>query len=146
MAPLKFLQHNAHFRDKGCRFEPFDAVFDLAPRRPRDREPLFLGLCSRMLRTICCPLSHHPLFHHFCRPKISQAQNGFPRITRPVFRRRLPVQHITWTASTTNMDGLPYFLLASSLLQHANRPHNFLTQSSLNYLSLPKVSKLWRGY
>ena len=22
MAPLKFLQHNAHFRDKGCRFEP----------------------------------------------------------------------------------------------------------------------------
>jgi hypothetical protein len=31
-----------------------------------------------------------------------------------------------------------YFLLASSLLQHANRPHNFLTQPPLNYLSLPK--------
>jgi hypothetical protein len=31
-----------------------------------------------------------------------------------------------------------YFLLASSLLQHANRPHNFLTQLSLNYLSPPK--------
>jgi len=31
--------------------------------------------------------------------------------------------------------GRPSFLLASSLLQHANRPHNFLTQPSLNYLS-----------
>jgi hypothetical protein len=31
-----------------------------------------------------------------------------------------------------------YFLLASSLLQHANQPHNFLTQPSLNYLSPPK--------
>jgi hypothetical protein len=96
----------------------------LAPCRPRDREPLFLGLCPT-----------HPLSHHFCRPKISQAQNGFPRLTRPVFRRRLPMQHIAWTASTTPTSCSPL------PLQHANRPHNFLTKPSLNYLSPPKTSQ-----
>src|SRR5579859_5629371 len=44
--------------------------------------PAFLGLCSQKATT-------NPRFHHFCRPKISQAQNGFPRLTRPVFRTRL---------------------------------------------------------
>jgi hypothetical protein len=53
-------------------------------------------------------------FATFCKPKISQAQNGFPRLTRLVFRRRLPVQHIAWTASTTNMDHLPRESLVSS--------------------------------
>jgi hypothetical protein len=37
------------------------------------------------------PPSLSPLF---AGPKISQAQNSFPRLTRLVFRRRLPVQHI----------------------------------------------------
>ena len=53
------------------------------------------------------PSPHNP-------PSLSpllQAQNiaslKWPRPTRLVFRRRLPVQHITWTASTTNMDRLP---------------------------------------
>jgi hypothetical protein len=34
--------------------------------------------------------------------------------------------------------GRPSPLLAFFLLQHANRPHNFLTQPSLNYLSPPQ--------
>src|SRR5277367_6095529 len=44
----EFLQHNAHFGDKGYRFEPPLTLFltPLAPRRPRDGEPLFLGWYS----------------------------------------------------------------------------------------------------
>ena len=68
----------------------------------------------------------------------SQAQNGFPRLARPVFRRGLPVRHVTWTASTTNTDGLPPSCSPLPLLQHANRPHNSLTQPPLNYLSQPQ--------
>ena len=51
----------------------------------------------------------YPLFHHFCRPKISQAQNEFLQLTRLVFRRRLPVQYIARTTSTINIDRLPTF-------------------------------------
>ena len=42
------LQHNAHFRDNGCCFGPLLTLFRhlFALRRPRDRKPLFLGLCS----------------------------------------------------------------------------------------------------
>jgi hypothetical protein len=72
----------------------------------------------------------HPLFHHFCRPKISQAQNGLPRLTRPVFRRWLPMQHISWTASTTNMDGLPTSCsplpYCSTPIGHTTFSHNLL--------------------
>ena len=59
-----YLQHNGHFRDNGCRFRPPLTLFltPLAPRRPRDREPLFLGLCSQMPR-ILLPSPHPPLFH-----------------------------------------------------------------------------------
>ena len=122
---MRILHRNAHFRDKGCRFKPPSTLFltPLAPRRPRDREPLFLGLCS------------HPLFHHFCGPKISQAKNGFPRLTRPGLSK-------TAACATYCMDRFNYiwtaFLLPARLLQHANWPHSVLTQPSLNYLSLPK--------
>jgi hypothetical protein len=39
------LPHNAHFRDKSCRFwQPLTLFLaPLAPHRPRDREPFFLG-------------------------------------------------------------------------------------------------------
>jgi hypothetical protein len=81
------------------------------------------------------PSPTHPLFHHFCRPKISQAQNGFPRLTRPVFRRRLPVQHVAWTALTTNTDGLPPSCsplpYCSTSIGHTTFLHNLL--SSLCY-------------
>jgi hypothetical protein len=42
------LQRNAHFWDNGCRFGAPLTLFltPPAPRRPRDREPLFLGSCS----------------------------------------------------------------------------------------------------
>ena len=73
-----------------------------------------------------------PLFHHICRPKISQAQNGFSRLTRPVFRRQLPVQHIAWTASTTNMDGLP---TSCSPLPYCSTPISYITFSH-NLLSI----------
>src|SRR5271155_3997402 len=47
---LSILQHNAHFRDKRCqkRRQRAPKTAPLAPRGPRDREPLFLGLCSQM--------------------------------------------------------------------------------------------------
>jgi len=102
----------------------------LAPRGSRDREPLFLGLRSQMPRNLL-PSPTHPLFHHFCRPKISQAQNGSPRLTRLVFRRRLPVQHIARTASTTNMDRLPTscspLLYCSTPISHTTFSHNLLS-------------------
>jgi hypothetical protein len=70
-------------------------------------------------------------FTTLCRPKISQAQNGFPRLTRPVFRRRLPVQHIAWTASTTNMDLLPTSCsplpYCSTPIGHTTFSHNLLS-------------------
>jgi hypothetical protein len=68
----------------------------------------------------CCP-STHPLFHHFCRPKMASQ-----RLTRPIFQRRLPMQHIAWTASTTNMDGLPTFC---SPLPHCSTPIGHTTFS-----------------
>jgi hypothetical protein len=53
-APATILLHNAHFRDIGCRFRPPLTPFltPLAPRGPRDREPLLLGKCSRMPRNL----------------------------------------------------------------------------------------------
>jgi hypothetical protein len=109
------LQHNAHFRDKGCRFEPPLMLFltPLAQRRPRDREPLCLCSCGQMPRNLLPlfppPPPNNPSFLSplFAGPKMSQAQNGFPRLMRLVFRRRLPVQHIAWTVLTTKMDPLP---------------------------------------
>jgi hypothetical protein len=75
------LPHDAHFRDIGCRFRhpltPF--LTPLAPRGPRDREPLLLGKCSRMPRNLLP--SPPPLilpFHQFCWPKISRAQKRPP--------------------------------------------------------------------
>jgi len=49
-APRRRLQQNAHFRDKRCqkRRQRASKTVPLAPRGPRDREPLFLGLCSQM--------------------------------------------------------------------------------------------------
>jgi hypothetical protein len=111
------LQHNAHFLDK---------------RYQKGRQRV------AQKRHLLHHVDHVTVSRFFMACAVSQAQNGFPRLTRPVFRRRLPVQHIAWTASTTNTDGPSYFLLTSSLLQHANRPHNFLTQPSLNYLNPPQ--------
>ena len=47
------LPHNAHFRDKRCqkRRQRVPKTAPLAPRRPRDCGPLFLGLCQE----IWCP-------------------------------------------------------------------------------------------
>src|ERR1700733_7502514 len=54
-------------------------------------------------------------------PLLSQAQNGSPRLTRQAFRRRLPVQHITWTALTNR-----------ALLDYAGQlAHNDLLPTSL---------------
>jgi hypothetical protein len=39
------------------------------------------------------PPHTYPLFHHFCRPRISGAQNGLPRLTRWVCQPQLPLQH-----------------------------------------------------
>src|SRR5947207_15675045 len=50
---------------------------------------------STLTKFAAPPRPNYPLFSPlFAGPKISQAQNGFPRLTRLVFRRRLPVQHI----------------------------------------------------
>jgi hypothetical protein len=91
--------------------------------RPCDRESLFLGLCSQMPRKSAT-------FAGLKYRKPKMASNGFPRLTHPVFRRRLPVQHIAWTASTTKMDGLPPCSPAAA--------RQLATQLSLNYLSTPK--------
>ena len=52
--PATKLQHSAHFRDRRCqkRRQRVPKTAPLAPRRPRDREPLFLGLCSQMPRNL----------------------------------------------------------------------------------------------
>jgi hypothetical protein len=88
----------------------------------------FFLACAVKCHEICCLPPIRSLFHHFCRPKISQAQNGFPRLTRPVFRRWLPVQHIAWTASTTNTDDLPPY----SPLPHWSMPIGHTTFSQLS--------------
>src|SRR5271155_4443233 len=57
------LQHNDHFRDNGCRFGPPLTLFltPLAPRRPRDREPLFLGLVqSNATKSATLPPNNPP--------------------------------------------------------------------------------------
>ena len=41
------LKHNAHFQDKKASKTAL-----LAPRKPHDRGPLFLGLCSQMPRNL----------------------------------------------------------------------------------------------
>jgi hypothetical protein len=92
---------------------------------------------------ICCPPPPQPTlsFTTLCRPKISQAQNGFPRLTRLVFRRRLPVQHIAWIASTTNMDRLPTSCsplpCCSTPIGHTTFSHNLLISSSFLGSTLP---------
>src|SRR5271170_2180244 len=53
----------------------------------------FFLACAVKWHEICCPPPPPPSFTTFCRPKISQAQNGF-HDSRLVFRRRLPVQRI----------------------------------------------------
>ena len=60
--------------------------------------PNRIGLFAWLVQSNVTKSAPHLSFTTFCRPKISQAQNGFPRLTRLVFRRRLPVQHIAWTA------------------------------------------------
>jgi hypothetical protein len=79
----QLIARHAHFRDISCRFRhpltPF--LTPLAPRRPRDREPLLLGKCSRMPRNLLpSPSLPHPtlFFHQLCRPKISRAQKWPP--------------------------------------------------------------------
>ena len=105
------LRHNAHFRDIGRRFRhpltPF--LTPLAPRGPRDREPLLLGKCSRMPRNLL-PSRPPPilLFH-----PLLQAQNiASPKMASYDLRAGFAKQGclcsiITWTSSTTNMDTLP---------------------------------------
>jgi hypothetical protein len=67
------LQHNAHFRDKRCqkRRQRAPKTAPLAPRGPRDREPLFLGLWSQMPQ-ILLALS----FTTFAGPKYRKPKMG----------------------------------------------------------------------
>jgi hypothetical protein len=91
----------------------------------------FFLACAVKCHEFCSPPPTYPLFYHFCRPKISQAQNGSPRLTRLVFRRRLPVQYIARTASTTNMDRLPTSCsplpYCSTPIGHTTFSHNLLS-------------------
>jgi hypothetical protein len=64
------LHHSAHFRDNSCRFGPPLTLFLtlLAPRRPRDLEPLFLSSCSQ--NEVSCPSNNPPsLSPLFAGPK-----------------------------------------------------------------------------
>jgi hypothetical protein len=69
------LQHNAHFRDKRCqkRRQRVPKTAPLAPRGPRDREPLFLGLCSQMPRIL---LPSPPTYPLFAGPKYRKPKMG----------------------------------------------------------------------
>jgi hypothetical protein len=98
----------------------------LAPRRPRDREPLFLGLCSH-------PPSLSPLLQvqNIASPKRLSTTYA-PDLSKTAARATYCIDRFNYKYGRSS------FLLASSLLQHANRPHNFLTQPSLNYLSPPQ--------
>jgi hypothetical protein len=94
----------------------------------------FLACCSQMPRKLL------PFYPPSLSPLL-QAQNGFPTTYAPDLSKT--VAYAAYRMDRFNYKyGRPaYFLLASSPLQHANRPHNFLTQSSLNYLSPPKASQ-----
>jgi hypothetical protein len=97
----------------------------------------FFLACAAKCHEICCP--HDP-------PSLSpllQAQN----IASPKWLPTTYAPGLSKTAAcsaycmdlTTNTDGLPPSCSPlPSLLQHANRPYNFLTQPSLNYLSPPE--------
>src|SRR5205823_6677865 len=78
------------------------------------------------------------LFHHFCRPKNIASPKWLPTTYAPDLSKMAACATYCMNRFNYKYGRPPYFLLASSLLQHANRPHNFLTQPSLNYLSPPK--------
>jgi len=88
--------------------------------------PNRIGLFAWLVQSNVTKSAPHLSFTTFCRPKISQAQNGFPRLTRLVFRRRLPVQHIAWAAFL-----LPARLFTTVARQSATQlPHTTFSQSS----------------
>ena len=97
----------------------------------------FLACASNATNSAPLPPTY-PLFHHFCRPKISQAQKWVPTTYAPGLSKTAACAAYCMDRFNYKYGRPSYFLLASSLLQHANRPHNFLTQPSLNYLSPPK--------
>jgi len=97
-----------------------------AARAAPNRIGLLLGSCSQMSRNLL-PISLSPLF------------------AGPKYRKPKMASHDlrAWSFEDgclcSILHGPPsYFLLTSSLLWHANRPHNFLKQPSLNHLSPPK--------
>jgi hypothetical protein len=106
-------------------------LIDSAPRAKRRAvrqtgSGFLLGSCSQMSRNLL-PISLSPLF------------------AGPKYRKPKMASHDlrAWSFEDgclcSILHGPPsYFLLASSLLWHANRPHNFLTQPSLSHLSPPK--------
>jgi hypothetical protein len=130
------LQHNAHFRDNRCRFQhpmtPFSTP--LTPRRPRNRKPQVLGSCSRMPRNLPSPLTY-PLFHHFCRPKISQAQKwppttyalGLPNIAACAALLHGPLQLQIWNPFPFSAFLFPTIARQSAIY--------LLTQPSFHFLS-----------
>ena len=87
----------------------------------------------------------NPLFHHFCRPKISRAQNGLPRLTRWVCQTQVPVQHRYMDLLSYKYGRSSLFLLPSS--QSATHP---LAQPSFHFLSSLKdhlpPSRFWLSF
>src|SRR5271169_2646123 len=103
----------------GCRFwhplTPF--LTPLAPRGPRDREPLCLASAVEC-HEICCPLPPHLPFSFttFTGPKYREPKNGLLRLTRWVCQTRLPVQHHYMDFFNYKYGHASHFLLPSSQL------------------------------
>lgn len=78
------LLHNAHLLDNSGRFRHSSTSFltAFAPLRPHDREPLFLGSCSRMHKifTTCQGLG----------PRQSHFRDAVPQVMR-IYRYTSPV-------------------------------------------------------
>ena len=105
----------------------------LAPCRPRDCEPLFLGLCQE----IWCPPPYPPSLSPLLQAQNIASPKWLPTTYAPGLLKT--AAYAAYCMDRFNYKyGRPSPLLAFFLLQHANRPHNFLTQPSLNYLSPPQ--------
>jgi hypothetical protein len=106
--PATTLQHNASFPGEWLPFwAPFDAVFD--------REPNLL------------PSPYPPSLSPLLQAQNIASPKWLPTTYAPGLSKTAACAACCMDRFNYKYGRPSYFLLASSLLQHANRPHNFLT-------------------
>jgi hypothetical protein len=128
----RILQHNAHFWDKACHFRHSltPVSTPLAPRGPRDREPLCLRSCSRMPQNLLPFLPPTLSSTTFAGPKHCEPKMASHALRTGSTKHGGLCSIITWSSSTTNMDALltTYFPLpyrGTPMGMGASYPHNY---------------------